>query len=98
MACVYRKGRSACCTDSLRGRFFFIQQHIMLQLVTLADGRKACAVVLPDLEKLSEIAPLKSAIFYATKNLAQNPDFCGSSDLVELLNLLECMEIDPETL
>ena len=75
-----------------------IQQPIMLQLVTLADGRKACAVVLPDLEKFSEIAPLKSAIYFATKNLAQNPDFCGSADMLELINLLECMEIDPDTL
>ena len=70
----------------------------MLQTIKMNDGRNAVAIVLPDLEKFSEIAPLKSAIFYATKNLAQNPDFCGSSDLVELLNLLECMEIDPETL
>lgn len=67
----------------------------MLQQVRLIDGRDAVAIVLPDYQKVHEVASLKSALFLAVKNLATNPDFIASDDMVELLTLLENMDIDP---
>lgn len=68
----------------------------MLQSITIEKGRKALAIVLPDYEDAEDIRPLKSALFLAVKNLASNPDFIASNDMVELLNLLEEMDIAPQ--
>lgn len=66
----------------------------MIQQVKLIDGREAVAIVLPDYQNVKEVAPLKSALFLAVRNLASNRDLVASDDLIELLLLLENMETE----